>query len=255
MHAIITAMFKFFSKKSPESKKLYFTTDIHSHVVPGIDDGSPEVSKSVALVESMKRWGLKRIIATPHVTQDKYENTPEIVAEAFGTLRKGLDDAKVDVDISYSAEYRLDEYFMEQVEGGKLMKMPGGYLLVENSFIQEPWNLDRTLFQLRLAGYKIILAHPERYAYYHDNKKRYEKLHNSGILFQVNLLSFAGYYSKDVKKVAEWLAEHGYVDFLATDLHRFAHVKELDKYIGSKAFQRHRELIEPRLLNDKVFGA
>lgn len=116
---------------------MFFTTDIHSHVVPGIDDGSPSVERSVELVGRMKEWGLEKLIVTPHVTQDTFENTPEIIEEAYGNLRRGLDEAGVDVEMDHSAEYRIDEMFVEQLEAGMVRRLHGEFLLVENSYIQE----------------------------------------------------------------------------------------------------------------------
>ena len=245
-------MFGFLKRKGKE-RCLFYKTDIHSHVVPGIDDGSPFVERSVELVSAMKEWGLERIIATPHVTQDKYENTPETVNEAFLELKGALSDASVDINIEFAAEYRIDEFFIEQVRKGSLMNLPNGYLLIENSFVQEPLNLDSTLFNLRMAGHKLILAHPERYAYYHAKRERYDKLHANGILFQINLLSLAGSYGKDVRKIAEYLIDKGYVDFIGTDLHRRTHVREINSYLGSKAYRRHCEQLQGQIQNDTAF--
>lgn len=247
-------MFNFFSKKSQGEEKLFFSTDIHSHVVPGIDDGSPSVERSAELVGRMKGWGLEKLIVTPHVTQDTFENTPEIISEAYGQLQDGLRQAGIEVDTDYSAEYRIDEMFVEQLEAGMVRRLHGDYLLVENSYIQEPYNLDQILFQVSMKGFRPILAHPERYIYYYDKRNRYDELHGKGILFQVNLLSLAGYYGKEPKKIAEMLIEKDYVDFLGTDLHRRAHAEVIDKYICSKDYRRHREKLEGRIMNDELRG-
>lgn len=247
-------MFKFFSKQSEEAAKLFFKTDIHSHVVPGIDDGSPSVERSLELIARMKNWGLEKLIVTPHVTQDTFENTPEFISEAYGKLQAGLQESGIEIDMDYSAEYRIDEMFVEQLEGGIVRRLHGDYLLVENSYIQEPYNIDQILFQVSMKGYHPILAHPERYMYYYDKPKRYDELHSKGILFQVNLLSLAGYYGKEAKKVAEMLIEKDYVDYLGTDLHRRTHVEVMDKYLRSKDYRRHREKLEGRIKNDEMRG-
>lgn len=231
---------------------MFFTTDIHSHVVPGIDDGSPSVERSVELVERMKRWGLEKLIVTPHVTQDTFENTPAIIEEAYGNLRDGLTQAGIELDMDYSAEYRIDEMFVDQLNAGTVRRLHGDYLLVENSYIQEPYNLDEILFMISMKGFHPILAHPERYFYYYDNRNRYDELHAKGILFQVNLLSLAGFYGKEPKKVAEMLIEKDYVDFLGTDLHRRAHADVIDKYLTSKDYRRHSEKLSGRILNDTL---
>lgn len=247
-------MFNFFSKKSQNDERLFFTTDIHSHVVPGIDDGSPTVERSVELIDRMRRWGIEKFIVTPHVTQDTFENTPEIISEAYGELREGLRQAGIDVDMDYSAEYRIDEMFVEQLEAGIVRRLHGDYLLVESSYIQEPYNLDQILFQTSMKGFRPILAHPERYIYYYDKRDRYDELHKNGILFQVNLLSLAGFYGKEPKKIAEMLIDKDYVDFVGTDLHRRTHADVIEQYIGSKDYRRHREKLEGRILNDTLRG-
>lgn len=233
---------------------MFFTTDIHSHVVPGIDDGSPSVERSVELVGRMKEWGLEKLIVTPHVTQDTFENTPEIIEEAYGNLRRGLDEAGVDVEMDHSAEYRIDEMFVEQLEAGMVRRLHGEFLLVENSYIQEAYNLDQILFSISMKGFRPILAHPERYMYYYGKQNRYDELHGKGILFQVNLLSLAGFYGKEPKKIAEMLIDKGYVDFLGTDLHRRTHADMITKYLGSKDYRRHREKLEGRIMNDDLRG-
>lgn len=243
-------MFSIFKKRT-EKANLCFATDIHCHIIPGIDDGSPDVNTSVELIERMKGWGINRIIASPHVTQDTFENTPETITSAFTALKTELEARNIDVALSHSAEYRIDEFFLSQLECGKIVPLPGNYLLVENPFFQEPWNIDQLLFDLKVKGYKPILAHPERYFYYYGNKRaRYDELHNVGTLFQVNLLSLAGYYGKDEKVIAEYLVEKGYVDFIGSDLHRHVHADAIDAYLASKDYRK----IAPKLhlLNDKI---
>lgn len=247
-------MFNFFGGKSSDDHKLFFNTDIHCHIVPGIDDGAATTEKSLSLIRRMMGWGIRRIIATPHVTEDTFENTPEIIEEAFGHLTNVLKSAHVDIDISHSAEYRIDEFFVSQIEAGNIRPYPNNYLLVENSYVQEPWNLEQTIFDLRMKGWKPILAHPERYMYYYDNRARYKRLHDTGLLFQVNVLSLAGHYGKDVKHVAEFLIENGMVDLLGTDLHRSSHADSIDRYLRSKDYRRHRDQLEGLILNDEIFG-
>ncbi len=247
-------MFNIFGKSKPK-EKLFFNTDIHCHIIPGIDDGSESAVLSVELVERMKGWGIDHIIATPHVTQETFENTPETIRPALAELRKALDEANIDVKLEQSAEYRLDEFSMDQMERGVVMPYPNKYLLVENSFVQEPWNLTKILFDLNIAGYRPIWAHPERYAYYYDKDKRhrYDEVRQAGAFFQVNLLSLAGFYGREQKKVAEELIEKGYVDFLGTDLHNHRHADAIDAYIGSREYRRHKQALENRIKNDSAF--
>ena len=242
-------MFNFFKKKQ-EPAQLCFNTDIHCHVVPGIDDGSPDINTSIELIERMQSWGITRIIATPHVTQASFENTPEIMSEALSSLKKELENRGNNINITHSAEYRIDEQFLSQLKENLIVPMPSNYILVENSFIQEPWNLDQLLFDLKVKGYKPILAHPERYLYYHSKRDRYKAIHNTGTKFQVNLLSVAGYYSKDEKRVALELINNGLVDFIGTDLHNHNHANAIESFINSREYRKLKDRLP--LLNDSI---
>lgn len=240
----------FSSKKTPE--KLPFHTDIHCHIVPGVDDGSPSLEKSLELAERISHWGIDRIFLSPHVTQDTFENTPETLAQPFASLSEGVKAAGLPLELQMHAEYRIDEFFVDQIVKGNLRPLPGNYLLVENSFSQEPWGLDKLLFDLRIKGFIPVLAHPERYLYYSTtNRQRYKQLHDTGLLFQINLLSLAGAYGKTEKQTAEWLLENGMVDFIGSDLHRIAHADAIDAYLASRDFSRHSKHFAT-LLNDTI---
>ena len=242
-------MFNFFKKKS-EPIQLCFNTDIHCHILPGIDDGSPDVTTSVELIERMKSWGITRIIATPHSTQASFENTPETMGNALALLKAELDKSQIEIDITHSAEYRIDEYFTTQLSNGNIVPMPNNYILVENSFIQEPWNLDQLLFDLKVKGYKPILAHPERYMYYYAKKDRYKAIHSTGTKLQLNLLSIAGYYGKEEKRIAMELITNGLVDFIGTDLHNHRHADAIEAYLASKDYRKIKDRLP--LLNDTI---
>lgn len=244
-------MFNFFSKKS-EPQQLFFSTDIHCHVLPGVDDGAQTVDEGVELVEALQRWGINRIIASPHVTFETFENTAESADAAMAELQQALDARGNGIKIEHSAENRLDDLFAKNFDEGKLMTLPGNLLLIENSFMLEPWNIEQTIFDVQMKGYVPILVHPERYTYYHNKKDRYLTLHNAGAAFQVNLLSLAGHYGKEEKKMAEWLIEKGLVKYLGTDLHRPVHVESIDRYLASKDYLRHSEALQGRIANDKI---
>lgn len=246
-------MFNFFSKRH-DPIKLWFATDIHCHVIPGIDDGSKDAETSVRLIEHMQSWGIDRIIATPHVTQETFENTPDSIGSALSLLRDALSRRGNDINISNSAEYRLDELFVKHLEKGILMPYPNDYILVENSFIQEPWNLDQILFDLKVRNLKPILAHPERYHYYYSKPTRYKVLHDAGTFFQINLLSLAGHYGRDEKRMAEYLIENNMVDFIGTDLHGDHHVNSIEQYLSTKDAERHCKKLSGTVKNDIVFN-
>lgn len=236
-------------KPAEADGKIFFGTDIHCHVLPGVDDGAQTIEKAIELVDWLAEHGVSRIIASPHVAEDKFPNTQERLDQALGELNDALKASGRDIEVERSAEFRIDDFSLTQIGTGAVRSIPGNYLLVENSFIQEPFNLDNTLFQLKVDGYKLILAHPERYMYYHTNRRRYGELHTNGTYFQINLLSLAGHYGKEVKRMAEWLIEKNLVDFIGTDIHRTEHLQALDRYLTSRDYARHRRLLSPHLLN------
>ncbi|MBD5186024.1 MAG: hypothetical protein HDS92_05385 [Bacteroidales bacterium] len=241
-----------FLKKNKTPRQLFFATDVHCHIVPGVDDGSPDLETSLELLERMRSWGLRHVITTPHMTQDTFENTTATLDPAFAVLKEGAAKAGIDVKLERTAEHRIDEFFTEQLEKGDIVPYPNNYLLVENSFVQEPYGLDRLLFDLKLKGYKPILAHPERFRYYQLDPSRYDMLRQAGNLFQLNILSLAGYYGKETKQMAEKLVEKGYIDFLGTDLHHHEHADAIEDYLASKDY---RKLCDRgiELMNDTAF--
>ncbi len=243
-------MFNFFSKK--ETPRLWFSTDIHCHILPGIDDGSTSVEESMQLIERMQGWGIERIFASPHVTRNTFENTPDTIAAARASLQAALDAAGNPLVLSNSAEYRLDDLFDEHRSRGILLTLPGNRLLIENSFMQERMGMEQLVFDLQMEGFVPILVHPERYHYYRTAPARYRALHDAGARFQINLLSLAGHYGKDEKRTAEHLIEKGMVDYVGTDLHRSAHADSIDAYLGSRDFRRHAAALQNTIKNDAI---
>lgn len=246
-------MFDFLKKKPKEPATLCFATDIHCHIVPGVDDGSPDAATSAELIEDMQRWGIRRILASPHVTQYTFENDRNTIAPAMDQLQAELDSRQNSIEVRNHAEYRIDELFMERLDKGDIMPLPNGYILIENSFMQEPWNLDQLIFDLQVKGLQPILAHPERYPYYYNRKERYRELHKAGLMFQINLLSLASAYGKAERKVAEFLIKEGLVDFIGTDLHRRSHVEAIDAYLLTKEAHADMAALAAVVKNDKAF--
>lgn len=243
-----------FHKK--EIQRLPYVTDVHSHVVPGIDDGSPAVDRSLELLGRMSQWGITRVIPTPHVTEDTFENTPSTILPAWTALDDALKDAPGDgigVELRPpAAEYRVDNFFIRQLDEGNVRPLSGQYLLIENGFHQEPWGFDDIVFDLRNRGYIPVLAHPERYFYYHSPADAYRRIASHDLLLQCNILSLAGYYGNDVRRVARRLVDDGLVSFLGTDLHHARHADAIDAYLSTSDFRNVAHKLSSTLLNDRI---
>ena len=220
-------MFSIFKKKVyPKTDLSPLVCDMHSHLLPGIDDGSPDSETSARLIRGLTDLGYKKMITTPHIMWDLYKNDISSITDAHQTLKNEVPD--LSVELRPAAEYYLDDYFDRLVnDNAPLLTIKSNWVLVEFSFVTVPVNLKQTLFNLQINGYQPVLAHPERYLYLAEDKKKYDELHDSGYFFQLNLLSLTGYYGKGPQDLAEYLIRKKYVDLLGTDLHHDRHLHAL----------------------------
>lgn len=214
-------MFSIFNKSSKALKSINFEllkTDMHSHLIAAVDDGSPDIKTSISLINQLHELGFSKLIATPHVMTDHYRNTPDIINNGLKLLKTEMKSASCGVEISVAAEYLLDFDFELKVDTKQpFLTFGNNYILVETSFISAPPNFDDIIFKLQLQGYNVILAHPERFLFL--NNKDYESYKNRSIFFQLNLLSLIGYYGKAVQQRAEQLIDKSMIDFVGTDCH------------------------------------
>lgn len=247
-------MFNLFNRKEKSPARLCFQTDIHCHIIPGVDDGSRDVETSVGLVEAMQSFGIGRIIASPHVTQEHFENNSSTIDPALELLHNELRRRGNNIEISHSAEYRIDDLFLQRLENNELMLLPNNHILIENSFLLEPWNLDELVFSLQVKGLVPILAHPERYSYYYNNKDRYRVLHDAGLRFQINLLSLAGAYGKTERTIALHLIKDSLVDFIGTDIHNNRHISVIADYLTTRNAYSDMETLSGVIRNDIAFN-
>ncbi|MHB1147650.1 MAG: tyrosine-protein phosphatase [Lutibacter sp.] len=244
-------MFSFFQKKTPLTSLFPADfVDIHSHFLPNIDDGSKSMDESVALLRRMHGFGIKNIICTPHVMESVWENSSETIQQKLVALQAHLKSIEfTDITLHVAAEYMLDANFDRLLKTEKLLALKDNYILVELSFLNAPINLYETLFQIQIAGYKPVLAHPERYSYFHNDFKEYEKLKAAGCLFQLNLLSLSNYYGSSVTAAAIQLLKQQLIDFTGTDTHKQHHLDFLEKVVDGKVLK----LIEPILVANAFF--
>lgn len=222
-------MFSIFKKK--EKLPVDFSglvTDMHSHLLPGIDDGSTDVDNSLELIKGLQELGFRNFITTPHILWDLYKNTPQTIGAAHQLLQQKLQSEKMDVNISAAAEYFLDDHFDDLLSAKTpFLIIKNKMVLVEFSFLSAPVNYKNLLFNLQIGGYQPILAHPERYTYLAGQKQVFDELKSGGCLFQTNLLSLAGHYGPATSDLAHYLIKKGMIDFLGTDLHHLRHLDAL----------------------------
>ena len=220
-----------FSKSKPATGKVDFSllkADMHSHFLPGIDDGSPDMETSLQLIKGMTELGFSKLITTPHIMWDMYKNTREIILEKLELLRAAVKAQGLQVEINAAAEYFLDDYVAGLLKNNEpLLTVSGKMVLVEFSLANPSMSLKEILFEMQMQGYVPIIAHPERYIYLDRNKEFYEELKDIGCLFQLNLLSLVNYYGKSVHELAQYLIKKNYYELVGTDLHHFRHIEAL----------------------------
>jgi protein-tyrosine phosphatase len=235
-------MFNFFSKKNKANLVNDFSSisvDLHSHLIPGIDDGSQTLEESVNLVIEMKKLGFKKLITTPHIMSDYFKNTPEIILNGLQLLKDELKKQQIDMEIEAAAEYYYDEYFTELLNKGELLSISNQFILFELSYINPSHGVRELIFQIQQRGFKPLLAHPERYPYLSwDDYVEYKR---AGCYFQLNLMSLTEHYGKYPKKIAQKLIDHEMIDFIASDLHKLRHIDQLHLTLKEKYLKKIME--------------
>lgn len=216
-----------FFKKKPAVDFSAIGTDMHSHLLPGIDDGAQDASQSVELIKGLQELGFSKFITTPHIMAELYPNNSATIGDAFETLKQA---AGASVPVQPAAEYMLDENFDRLFNDEQpLFCLRDKTVLIEFSFVTTPINYKDKLFQLQLKGYQPVLAHPERYGYFSGTRGVYDELRSAGCQFACNLLSFTGYYGKGPQELAAYLLKNDCIDYLGTDIHHHRHLEALQK--------------------------
>jgi protein-tyrosine phosphatase len=223
-------MFGLFKKKDAK-KTVDFNyssvmVDMHSHVLPGIDDGAETPEESIVLIKKMMELGIKKIIATPHVMIDYYRNDDKSIGNALAILKEELNNQNIDIEISAAAEHYFDESFEKRIDDRLVFTMGDNYVLFEISFISQPQNLIQIIQKMLDMGYKPILAHPERYNYM--DVEQLKRIRMMGCNLQLNTISLTGYYGKPTKALAEELVDNQMIDFISSDMHHPRHAQALE---------------------------
>lgn len=237
-------MFSIFNKKTSFSIGEILKTDMHSHILPGIDDGADQVEDSIELIDGLIQLGYQKLIATPHVISDIHPNTPDSIESAWQLLQAELNEkGGYTIPISFAAEYMLDENFPALIEAEKLLTMGNNIVLIETMFMDTPPNLENILFQLQTHGYQPLLAHPERYHYVDKSFSRLDPFLDRNCLLQCNALSFIGYYGKREQEIALRLLDAKMIDYIGTDMHHTRHLKNMQHFsVPSKVAAQLEEI-------------
>lgn len=228
-----TVMFNLF-RRSGHASLEWVEVDIHSHLLPGIDDGAPNVSVSLLLLKKLLSLGLKSFILTPHIYDEVFPNTKETIDYAHERFYAEMERAGLaDIYTHSSAEYMLGEKFEALLEEQCLRPFPTNHLLVEMPWSAEPIALEQIVSRIIANGYIPIIAHPERYNFYSSQTRKYHELKEMGCLLQLNLLSPIGYYGKQVTITTQYLINKNMYDFLGTDLHHHQQLTKIISYVKS----------------------
>jgi len=225
-------------------------TDVHSHFIPGIDDGAKTLDDSIEMIKGMMAFGYSKVITTPHVMSDFYKNTPEIILSGLEIVRAELKRLELDITIEAAAEYNVDSELEPKIQAKEILTFGDNYVLFEMPFSEEPRNLQNCIFAFQTNGYKPILAHVERYAFWHGNWDKIEDMRNKGVKLQLNINSLSGQYGPAVKRVAQELIDKNWVDLVGSDCHHIGHIHLMKRVATMPYF--HKLMQSTKLINAEL---
>lgn len=231
---LFTRLFAGKEESLPPFDLALFGADMHSHLIPGIDDGARSMDETIAMLAKFESLGYKKVITTPHIMSDYYRNTPEIILSGLEQVRSTAKQLNLQIEIEAAAEYYYDEVLMDRLKRKEsLLTFGDNYLLFEFSFHSEPNFVDQLIFEMLTQGYRPVLAHVERYAHLFGNAKQAIEWRERGVLLQLNLNSLTGHYGPEVQKQAKYFVDEGVIDFAATDCHRMDHLLLLENNLSN----------------------
>jgi protein-tyrosine phosphatase len=233
-------MFSFF-KREKKWDYLHLGADIHSHLLANLDDGVKSMEEAEKIILEFQDQGYSKLITTPHIMSDHYRNDAASITRKLEELKIHLREKEIEIQIEAAAEYYLDEVFYQQINAqSPLLTFGKRYLLFETNYLSEPYQLKEFIFKITTQGYQPVLAHPERYQYMSIEKA--EDLRSRGVLFQINILSLLGYYSKPIRSMAYEFIDKGWIEFLGSDCHNYLQVMELKNAFKNKYFKKALDL-------------
>lgn len=234
-------LFKPAEEEAPSLLKDYSSlmVDFHNHVLPGMDDGAKNMDDSMMMLRYFSELGIKKVIASPHSMADGFVNSTEKILSKRDEVRVEMQKRNIDIQFDAAAEYYMDELFIQKIDKRDLLTVGNNYVLMELSYLSKPNNTAEVIYQLQVAGYNLILAHPERYPYYYeDSFAHFKDFKNRGVFFQINIGSLAGKYGRDAKYTAEKMINEGMVEFASSDLHTLGQFDTLRECLKSKHLEK-----------------
>ncbi len=221
--------------------------DVHSHFIPGIDDGAQTLEQSMEMLTAMRELGYRKVVTTPHSMADGYKNTPDIILGGLAKLRAEVARVGLDIEVDAAAEYYLDHELERKVTEKEVLTFGDNLLLFELPFLSEPQVLLSVIFLMQTAGYKPVLAHPERYSFWYNDFSKYERLKERGVLFQLNMIALSGAYGPQAKQISEKLIDAGAYELIGSDCHSMGHVEAM-KHTLTRPYL-HKLIASGKLLN------
>lgn len=239
-------MFSFFKQKPTLTSLIpEGSIDIHSHVLPGLDDGSKSTRETQSLLDHLRKIGFSKCIATPHTLPEVWENSAQGITTKFNETKLLLSESASQMLVHTASEYMINDAFLERLHSEPLLTLKDNKVLIEMSYLNPPLALKEIIFEIKLKGYQPILAHPERYLFYHNQVKMFETLKNLELQFQLNLLSVVGYYGISVAKIADFLLKENHIDFVGTDVHNIKHIRSFENKICIRSEEQlHKAIVK-----------
>ncbi len=235
-------LFSFLSSKPKHLDKdidlSVLENDLHSHLIPGVDDGSKSIEESIELIKGLKSFGFKKLITTPHLFYNSFPEGIGVLDTKLEELKKAVKENNIDIELEVGCELMLDDEVKQRIADKEIKAFSDNYLLFEIPMHNEVYGLENWLFELQLEGYNLIIAHPERYSYFFKNKKKIEEIRDRGVLMQLNTISLSGYYGKDVMENAQWMVENRLIDLIGSDCHGQRHIDALKNTLRNPYLKR-----------------
>lgn len=226
-------------------------TDLHCHLLPGVDDGFSTVEKSLHALKKLEEHGIKKMVLTPHFMKDYPNNNRTTITAKFEAYKE--EAARVcGIELHIAGEYMMDARFLEHFKQGFLtLDKQGTHVLCETSYLMCEQGVSEMLYEIMCSDYQPVIAHPERYEY--ANKDDYFKWVDKRFKFQLNILSLAGAYGSNAVAKSQYLLKEGLYDYVGSDMHGLSNYERFlpEIRLSNKNIERLEQLIEN---NKKLVG-